>query len=634
MEEMKKYHTFLKDVQQRTAQRHSSTEPLRSVKDNWSKRTVEGNQDVDVKEPYLALLAVLEAKEEYEPLSLDSFQPEERYSRQHWLEKLKLSFPVDLYAYHHGNYMGNVNFIWKLPQELNKRSDDALIKAFTKVREVAKVYGTRQMVKELMEPYRKVNPIKPSLLRHMIEFMHPNMSVPTECEAQFKVNERVAVFLLEADDPDLVMDLRANNGRIKDGRFDPFWEELDSYLTEQSAVHERRQSNLYLPFAISVRDLTEIIKSRLPDGTPVPSESLIRLQFWPSNPYTSTAVKYSGRYQVKYAVQQRLLRVQHEDSRYCANQFGNLKTFAVHMKDFTVFLSDDDKAIIPVGNPGSPLSATQRHHNRSLSATSGAAPASDHDFHTCGMVPSVIFNIDIPEAARDSFYQGEPNVVLKDKIFQPSSALRHATETVKVLRGDAEQLEKPILILYTDGGPDHRTTFQSVQIAHIATSVKLNLDMLVAARTAPHQSYTNPAERIMADLNLALQNTAIAREEMPPAFEMKMKSLTTISAVRNATDNDPQLKDHLLEACKPASDAIKGRFQRLVRKEQPFKVWDPATAEDMQEMVDCLAEVFEEELTIEDVIKSVKIAKWPKLQAWVDHHCRFGHYMLQVWCPF
>ena len=62
--------------------------------------------------------------------------------------------------------------------------------------------------------------------------------------------------------------------------------------------------------------------------------------------------------------------------------------------------------------------------------------------------------------------------------------------------------------MYTDGGPDHRLTYVSVQIALIALFLELDLDFLCAVRTPPHNSWKNPAERIM---NLALQGVGIAR---------------------------------------------------------------------------------------------------------------------------
>lgn len=67
-----------------------------------------------------------------------------------------------------------------------------------------------------------------------------------------------------------------------------------------------------------------------------------------------------------------------------------------------------------------------------------------------------------------------------------------------------------ILLLYTDGGPDHRLTYYSVKVALICLFIDLDLDLLIAARTAPGHSWLNPVERVMSILNLAIQNIALA----------------------------------------------------------------------------------------------------------------------------
>ncbi|KAH3885450.1 hypothetical protein DPMN_009444 [Dreissena polymorpha] len=51
-------------------------------------------------------------------------------------------------------------------------------------------------------------------------------------------------------------------------------------------------------------------------------------------------------------------------------------------------------------------------------------------------------------------------------------------------------------------------------MACLLAFIALHLDMLVTARTAPSQSYHNPAERVMSTLNLGLQNVALDRESM------------------------------------------------------------------------------------------------------------------------
>lgn len=77
----------------------------------------------------------------------------------------------------------------------------------------------------------------------------------------------------------------------------------------------------------------------------------------------------------------------------------------------------------------------------------------------------------------------------------------------------------PILLIYSDGGQDHRITYESVKLSLIVVFKHLELDVLIAARTAPGHSWANPAERIMSLLNLAYQNVALYREEMNSSLE-------------------------------------------------------------------------------------------------------------------
>ena len=64
--------------------------------------------------------------------------------------------------------------------------------------------------------------------------------------------------------------------------------------------------------------------------------------------------------------------------------------------------------------------------------------------------------------------------------------------------------------MVSDGGPDHCLTYLSVKAAMIALFKSLDLDMLIAIRTCPYQSWSNLAERAMSTLNLALQNVSLA----------------------------------------------------------------------------------------------------------------------------
>jgi hypothetical protein len=127
------------------------------------------------------------------------------------------------------------------------------------------------------------------------------------------------------------------NGRPNDGKYDVFWAKLGKMLDKHTAVDDRRHGDhLYLPFAISVPDLIRQVEKRLQPDTCIPSESWVRFNFWPSNPYTKNAVHYTGQLKVKLQVQSRLLHAQHDDAHFAAFQFRLLKEMAVKNRNDSV----------------------------------------------------------------------------------------------------------------------------------------------------------------------------------------------------------------------------------------------------------------------------------------------------------
>ena len=727
---MKKYHDFLSLQQQRSATNHASPEPVRSLQDNWVTEIREGFPDTQLLEEYKALKNKLDGLGLYEPISLLYFQPSDSYESKLWYKSIKLPFPIGLYIYRHGNYLGNLTFAWKIPVSVDDRTDEDKINVLSRVREMIPTYSTRAMRKNFIMRYAKVTKIKPAILRDMYIYLTGD-SASGESVEQNAIQKRVAEFFLTADDEQLIYDLRANNGRPSDSKLDPFWAELGKYLEEKCAVQERRHNEqLYMPFAVSIRDLIDLVKERLPQGTAVPSVSWVALNFYPSNPHTRTAVNYTGRFQVKRVVQQRLLRAQHEDSSYAAHQFNLMKHMAVKYREYSCFICVDDKAVVPIGEPNRAVSTGVRAHNRSLVCSTQNVVALDHDFHIFGIVPSVLFHVEIPEVVEDGFYSGEVHVTLKDKVQQPSSPFRHAVENVKILQklgepveeemetelqnrsqnfdkneaqreGNSEQtnvevptlqvldsvdrdaphssvqkngteemssnvaiqeatlpnqeqdkvlddvqnpsssiihkdadhlfspeLDKPILFLYSDGGPDHRTNFGSVQIASIALFVALNLDMYIAVRTAPNQSYANPAERIMSLLNIALQNVALARTEMSDILESRVKSLSNMKQIRNAINKNDKLKEELSKSVQPAVQILFERFSRLKWKDQQVQVHQAASSQQTEDFLKVFDAIDEpaDKLHVHPTFQQN-----PGLKNFLQTHCRVRHYMFQVY---
>ena len=85
---------------------------------------------------------------------------------------------------------------------------------------------------------------------------------------------------------------------------------------------------------------------------------------------------------------------------------------------------------------------------------------------------------DIPERVDKSWYRGKACVGIKISATDPSTALQNGTEVASALieKFDTKEAVPPVLILYTDGGPEHRTTYLSVKIAMICLQKYLDLD--------------------------------------------------------------------------------------------------------------------------------------------------------------
>ena len=90
-------------------------------------------------------------------------------------------------------------------------------------------------------------------------------------------------------------------------------------------------------------------------------------------------------------------------SHYVSAILQYLRVFAVQFRSNCQYVSVDDKAITPVGDPGCPLTTGVRviivFFLVSLSGPQ--LYALDHDFHVCGIVPSVMFVVDTPRSPTD-----------------------------------------------------------------------------------------------------------------------------------------------------------------------------------------------------------------------------------------
>ncbi|XP_056008509.1 uncharacterized protein LOC130051170 [Ostrea edulis] len=585
---------------------------------------------------YMHLQKDISSVECFRFIDLDTYTPENRLKRRKYISNLELDVPVMLYRMAYGGSIGTLNFIWKVPGDGadNVEVSEKNMKIVNKINKSLPKFSTRSMRKDFINRYYKNVKAPKSLLRNIF-FELTGCESTWESSEQGEIDDRVASILLDGDDPSILLDYRSLNGKDVDSKFGVFFEEMGKYFDEQLLhVNERRHGEeLYLPMAISIEELRDQISKRVPDGTPIPCSETVRLQFQPNSTFQKTALKYSGRFNVKFRVQTRLARVNHVDARYVATSFRYLKEFCVSNRENVTFVCLDDKAIIPVGEPGIPISTGVRGHNKVLTPSDGPKlVCTDHDFHVAGIVPSVTFVSRIPRHSNDSFFNGKIYVTTKDKVFQPSTPYRHATELTRILRehnsDDNINLNTPVLCLMTDGGPDHRVTFETVKLSLVQLFIQLDLDMLIALRTAPNHSWMNPAERCMSVLNLALQHVALARKDMDPVFENSVKHKSTLSAVRNLANIKTGFREAFAESVGSVVELVNARFKRMKLKNEYLEAYTGIPDEEIQASLDVVCRVLNSDLTVD--MSTAELRKMKNLQTFLSDHGSSSHYMFQL----
>ena len=289
----------------------------------------------------------------------------------------------------------------------------------------------------------------------------------------------------------------------------------------------------------------------------------------------------------------------------------------------------DEKHKIDVGKSNFPLAAVPQG-KQVLVACNEAFQVGDHNFSTISLIPTVTLINDIPESIEKSWYHGKACVGIKMTATDPSSALRNATEIAKVLinKYGSKEAVPPILILYTDSGPEHHTTFLSVKIALICLQKFLNFDQVLAVRTAPGHSYRNPAEKINCILNLGLYGIGSMRKHSTnPEFEQTLHNCSGLGDIRKLIEKNSERNMKLLkETCQLCIDLIPDNFSRLKLKGKPFEVYTPSAHEEINDLF--ATTELEENLKANDT--KANLTQRPKLARYLSHCARERTYFVSI----
>ena len=623
-----KYLAFMKANRERMNEIHNLMVPARKPSDGKSSeiRHIRGKArgDVRIVNRYQKLQDHLSLKQDYEIVSLNDFLPMDRRHRYIYLDELTLSCNIEVYGYHPGSTKPSLWFVWKCPGPDQDKTNTTI----HAIEADLPMYNTRAMRRDFIDKFQLVAKLSPTILNGIYAYLSNDASVPSSTISK-GTQERLHV-LLDTQNHNLVFDLREQN-EGRPGKYDEFWNEADKYLNELqlAAVDDRRHGTIcHKSVAMSVPDFVNQIKQRMPEESCIPSTEWVYLQFMPRSRFASSAIHHTGRLKLRFMIQKRQYNTFHIDAHYAGATFLYFKHFAVKFRDHCALIFVDDKASICIGEPGVPIASVARG-KKTIVQDGIPLMAADHDTNTkCKVTPSTILIADIPESVSEgSFYRGQIVSILKDTIFQPSTPMRHAAEIRKALSVSG-QLGKPLVLLFSDGGPDHRVTYPSVQLSLVALFLLDNTDVLLAVRCCPTRSYVNPVERWHSVMNLALQSFALSRDTMAEGFEDKMKKLTSMKEIRAAGHKTPAFMEACLQSLRPVHQNVKELLMRLELKGTQCKVEDPATDQLITELMDAL-HTCDDSISTDDTTAKALQGK-PRLQKFLNHCTTRRNYFFMV----
>ena len=152
--------------------------------------------------------------------------------------------------------------------------------------------------------------------------------------------------------------------------------------------------------------------------------------------------------------------------------------------------------------------------------------------------------------------------------------------------------------------------------------------MLVAARTAPQNSYRNPVERVMSLLNIGLQAVGVMRQKMPDDFEKVIRGCNSMQEIRTAAARQPGFKEAFGDCVQPAMCLLMEVISRLKLKDEPVQTQSPCTSQEIDDLWQHIQEVDSTVLTTDTRKEHLKTRT--QLQAFMSHCCVQHHYFFCI----
>ncbi len=254
------YVHYLESNSERVAEVHRSPTPIRLPTDGCSScvRMIRANKarKPELVARYKDLELALSEKGEYlDPVFVNDYAPTNSQCRYLYFKELLLPFNCELYSYAHGNNLGSLRFIWRVPLDLTKQDTYKAKSVMDTIEKGIEIYHTREMRRQFWNRYHLLAKTSPAVLIDMYQCLTGDVSSTSISQG---VQDRLKL-MLDSQDPDVWFDLRHQNSGQPE-KYEEFWKAVDAIINENAlkAVDSRRHGTVcHMALALSIKNLRD-----------------------------------------------------------------------------------------------------------------------------------------------------------------------------------------------------------------------------------------------------------------------------------------------------------------------------------------------------------------------------------------
>ena len=576
-------------------------------------------------------------KNYYKPVNISTLLPLNRFSRSTFLHRtLPMQIPIRimLWSFDNGRNAPQSIFAYSVGDEDTQQEIfDKITELKPELLSLQKFYFPREFYHQFYDQAGSVTGISKQnfkLLSSMV--MGDSRKMAGDVQDRFEE-------AMMSSDPDFVFDLRLFNGcKIQFPEFlAEFRAAVEEFMVEDRGRHEKKYDDTIISkvsFGFSIKSVFESVCKKVLDknpNCPIPqSDSFLTRYLIPRTKAAAESASVSEPLiPLKLAMQQKVIEKPNCDAYYNAAMYKYLRSYAVELgMDKVTMIGWDDKTGVDIGEPEQPTAATQ-NPKKSWVHSDRAVGEGQHSFHKTNLTPSVRLVHEIPEEINGSFFRGEPQVSIKDAIFEHSTSARHATELSQLFVLNPELL-KPVLFLTNDGGVDHTIRHARNVVAMLAIFLHHpQVLLLINFQMAAYRSAYHPVEKLNCILNLAWNGVCLSREVLnDPVLEHAFAGCSSMADARKLAVKHPGLKEAVKISIQPSINLLEERAKQGSLKGSYFDTFDAATEDEIYNFL-AIIQTVDPEFDVHEFLDKKKPYNYsPAMKAFIDEHVTSTHYAI------